>query len=207
VILGVADQEPLDLIGDPGQLWLVVAATSCLAAAALWLVGMRLTSFPHGQPEPRPQFSIRTLLFATTAVAVMVGVLEVVRPRLAQAEWSDDLSLVISGTSIDLSSDSLWLASDVWRQLTLGLAIAGVIGGAIFVVFRPGPIWLRLTVLVVAVPMLAVYLTHLIGIRDVEFQNRSIELGVALAACASLAAVAVLPLRLMGFRLLRRVPT
>jgi hypothetical protein len=88
VILGVADQEPLDLIGDPGQLWLVVAAASCLAAAALWLVGMRLASLADGHSEPRPQFSIRTLLFATTVVAVTVGVLEIVRPRLAQAEWS-----------------------------------------------------------------------------------------------------------------------
>jgi hypothetical protein len=114
---------------------------------------------------------------------------------------------VISGTSIDLSSDSLWLASDVWRQLILGLALAGVIGGAIFAVFRPGPVWLRLVVLVTVIPTLAVYLTHLIGIGGAEIRQRSIELGVALAACASLAVIAVLPLRLMGFRLLRRIPT
>ncbi len=208
VLAAIAIREPLVLLADPDRLWLVVAVASCVAAIAFRLGGLKLYPLPGGHPEPRPQFSIRTLLLATTAVAVTVGLLELVRPQLlARTEWSEGLSLVISGTGIEWSSDSPWLAFSEWRQLVLGLSLAGVIGGAIFAVVRPGPVWLRLTVLVVVVPTLAVYLTHLIGIQDVDFQQRSIELVAALAACASLAAVAVLPLRLMGFRLLRRIPT
>ncbi len=192
--------------------WPVAAA---LAATALVIVirlcGLRAARLPVGQPEPRAQFSIRSLLVATTLVAAAIGCLELVRPHVIVAsgepKYYDDLALFFQQVEANATAGRLEFARGLvpgpanTRQLILGLAIVGSGLGAVWSVLRPGPVWLRLTILIIALPTTATYLAHLTGAGGESFASTSIDLTVALAAVGGLAAVSVLPLRLMDFRL------
>jgi hypothetical protein len=204
----------LRLIGAPALLWLglwwgavphlnlpdydsVYFAPFAAATLALLILirlgGLRMqTVGANGQLEMPPQFSIRAMIGATTAIAAIIGVLEYLRPKIAAnpAGWEA------------LLGEVPWFGPSTIRTLVMCSALALVSVGAIAAVLRPGAVWLRLVILAVAIPSLAGYLTQLAGITS-EVSQRTIELTVAFAALASLTAVSVLPLRLFGYRLLR----
>jgi hypothetical protein len=89
------------------------------------------------------------------------------------------------------------------RAIVLGTASAAMAAGALFVVLRPGHVWLRGMVLAIATPALAGYLVHLINVSDSTLSQRIAELAWAFASLAAMTAVTALPLRLMGCRLYR----
>jgi hypothetical protein len=164
----------------------------------LRLGGLRLRVIAQGQSEPRPQFSIRSLLIVTTLVAAAVGLLEGLRPILS--DNTDQLG--------GMGRFILDTVEDVLRPTTIRtLVVMGSLAGAalegIWMVLRPGAIWLRLASLVVFVPTAAWYLTHLAGTGNETFASSVLDLAVALAAVTASTATTVLPLRLMGFRLMR----
>lgn len=176
------------------------------ALAILLLVrlsGVRLRAlFRSGQPEPRPQFSLRALIAVTTLIAAAIGLLESLRPTLA-APVQTNVLLV----------DGFWLPAEpttpspispvAARTMVLCSTLAAVALGAMAVMLRPGAIWLRLAILAIATPTVAGYLVHLADVPSETLWQRVVDLAVALAAVAVLTAVSVLPLRLMGYRLHR----
>ena len=82
------------------------------------------------------------------------------------------------------------------------MAASAALGG-VWVVLRPGTIWLRLAGLVVSLGVLGVYLPHLSGVATEEFTASAVNLSIALAAIAMHTGISVLPLRLLGYRLHR----
>ena len=175
-----------------------------LAAAAIVVLvrlgGLRGLAVAPGRPEPRPQFSIRGLLATTTLVAIVIGCLEMLRPAMlvVPAETSYDQMVVwlLENQAADRMQSTV-------RQWVLSIAVAAGAVAALATVLRPGPVFLRLAVLVAAIPALASYLTHIAGTSAEEFSRQAFELTAALAAPAALVAISLLPLRLMGYRLMR----
>jgi hypothetical protein len=189
-----------------------IAIAAALVLGAIRLCGLRMTVIEEGSPEPRPQFSIRALMLATLLVAMTLGGLELLRPTIVAAEstnYYSDLAAYFAQLEANATYGRLEITRGLVptaatvRQLVLSLAVAGSAAGGLAVVLRPGAIWLRLAIAGVTLPTLAVYLTHLAGAGDEAFATRATEMAVALASVAVLTGVGVLPLRLMGYRLLR----
>jgi hypothetical protein len=172
-----------------------IAIAAFLFVIFMRLSGLRATRSGKGGHESRPQFSIRSLLVTTTLIAVVIGCLEVLRPTV----------LVVSP---EIESDGLarWQLENqatTVRQCVLSAAVAACSVAALAVVLRPGIAWLRLGILAVAIPTIGAYLTHLSGESAESFAVRAMEMTTALAAPAILVAITVVPLRLMGYRLMR----
>jgi hypothetical protein len=176
----------------------VIAAFALLCLLRSFGLSVRGTAEQH---EPRAQFSIRTLLIATTLIAGVIGVLEYLRPALAETQMQEVLTFGFPGGIISLPNETF--TATALRASVLGAASAALAVGAIFVVLRPGLVWLRAIVLLTALPALAGYLIHLIGVSDSSLSQRIAELTCAFAALAAMTAVTVLPLRLFGYRLSR----
>jgi hypothetical protein len=175
-----------------------LAIAALVMLAGVRILGIRLTSLAAGRSEPRPQFSIRTLLVVTTIVAIAIGCLEMLRPTVLTVSPDSEYADVVAWLEGQLAITRLAAHTRQWilSAALAGLAIASVVG-----VLRPGPVALRLAVLVLAVPAIGVYLTHFSGESANQFLSRAVEMTAALAAPALLVAITVLPLRLMGYRL------
>jgi hypothetical protein len=151
--------------------------------------------------EPRAQFSIRTLLIATTLIAAVIAVLEYLRPALAEAELQRVTTFGFPGGVITLPNETF--TATTLRAIVLGVASAAIAGGALLAVLRPGAVWLRAIILAIVLPASAGYLIHLINVSDSSLTQRVAELAWAFASLAAMTAVSVLPLRLLGYRLYR----
>jgi hypothetical protein len=180
--------------GGPVSFPFSVALAAAVLVVAVRLCGLRGLPISMGSPEPRPQFSIRTLLVMTTLVAVAIGCLEMLRPAElatpADMDFDEFAALVLGQSRLQATI----------RQYVLAVTVAGCALASLATVLRPGPTVLRLAILGIALPALGFYLTHVAGSSN-EFSQRAIELTAALAAPAALVAISVLPLRLMGYRL------
>jgi hypothetical protein len=179
-----------------------VAAATGLVVVALRLCKVRVAKLPPLARERGAQFSILALLIVTTLIAATVGLLEWLRPMLRSID-NTSAEYLYYGYFLPATSDGK--APQTMRQLVLSVAVAGAGIGGLWVMLRPGAVWLRLAALVVCLGVLAVYLPHLSGVGDETFREEVVNLSVALAAIAALVSVSVLPLRLMDFRLQRPV--
>jgi hypothetical protein len=174
---------------------------TCVAIFALLrCLGVSLRGFDQLR-EPRAQFSIRMLLIATTVVAGVIGVLEYLRPALAETEMLRVITFGFPGGEISLPNETF--AATTLRAMVLGTSSAAIAAGALFAVLRPGAVWLRAIILAVVLPALAGYLIHLIDVSDSTLTQRVAELVSVFATLAAMSAVTVLPLRLFGYRLYR----
>jgi hypothetical protein len=179
----------------PVTLPFAVVIAAFLVVGSMRLSGQRATRIRTGRQEGPPQFSIRSLLVTTTLIGAAIACLEMLRPTF----------LVISP---EMGNDGFarWLRENqatTVRQCVLSAAVAACSVAALAVVLRPGIAWLRLAILALAIPTICVYLTHLVGETTDSFALRAVELTAALAGPAVLVAITVLPLRLMGYRLMR----
>jgi hypothetical protein len=184
-----------------------VALIAPVVFAAVRSFGPRVSHFPLGHPDPRPQFSIRGLLVTTTLVAATIGGLEMLGPRflaVSSPPYSDLQEWLLEPGSRhgvwQFAARRIPSASTV-RQIVLTLAIVGSALGGLATVLRPGLVWLRLAILAITLPTLAAYLTHLAESSSEAFVQNTANLAVSFAAVAALTAISVLPLRLMGYRL------
>jgi hypothetical protein len=190
----------------------VVALAAFLAFTAIRLTGMRAIAILQGRSEPRPQFSILSLLMTTTLIAVSIGCLELLRPTVISADNDtaySDFGLQLTRVESEATFGRLEILRGLvpspasLRQFILSMTVAGSAITGLTVVLRPGAIWLRLAILALALPTLGVYLTHLAGTSDDAFFTRAAELTTGFAAVAMLVGISVLPLRLMGLRVSR----
>ena len=181
-------------------MFLAFCSASIAIFGLLRCTGMSLSDLEQHR-EPRAQFSIRTLLIATTLIAAVIAVLEYLRPALAEAELQRVTTFGFPGGVITLPNETF--TATTLRAIVLGVASAAIAGGALLAVLRPGAVWLRAIILAIVLPALAGYLIHLINVSDSSLTQRVAELAWAFASLATMTAVSVLPLRLLGYRLYR----
>jgi hypothetical protein len=180
-----------------------LTAGSATGLLAVRLRGIRMVRLlPGGPAEPRPQFSILSLLVATTLIGFAIGGLEFLRPWMAVEQTSID-PWVIDDTLLGPASADPWISAGTIRVLVLSTFVAGIAVAAMLMMTRPGAAWLRLALLLIAIPTLSIYLLHLIGITSESLLLRTSELAIGFSMVAGLTALTVLPLRLFGYRLMR----
>jgi hypothetical protein len=174
------------------------------------LCGLRLRGASPDDLLLTPQFSIRSILIATALVAVTIAALKWLEPRLAYdplgEQYGSVRDLVIRGENL-LTGGTVEVMRGVFpqnnREMFLAVGMASVALGGLWSVLRPGPVWLRLTTLALAIPILAAYMSSAGRTESAERFGQTGELAMALASYAALAAVTALPLRLFDFRLMR----
>jgi hypothetical protein len=181
--------------------WLLMSgAIVALVLVAARSCGMLLSKPVTAELNRHPQFSIRGLIVLTTLIAVVLGILEMLRPTLQQTtEMSAVLEQAIlaraeSGTMAE------FFAGVTTRSVVLASALAAVSLAAMACVMRPGPIWLRLIVTAALAPLLGFYLANLTAGSTAT----GISLAVSLTVLAAITGISVWPLRLLGVRLTRR---
>lgn len=158
-------------------------------------------------PERGAQFSLFALLLATTMTAGVIGLLEALRPTLQQVRGFDGWMYSV------LSPLPLSSAAEQARQVVMATAVALSALGGLWVVMRPGAIWLRLAMTSVLLLAGGLYLSHLAGADSVfvGLSGRSAlfataaSLAIGLGSVAALLGLSVLPLRLMNFRWQRQL--
>jgi hypothetical protein len=178
-----------------------IAAFCC--AAAVLICGLRAMGFSvaklpsNGEPERGAQFSLLSLIVAMTAIAMTIGLLEALRPTLSSVNtaWYID-----SGGPLTFAPPSARIGEEV-RLLVAAWALAFACVGGLWVVLRPGGMWLRLAALPVLIAAGGSYLAHLSGWGDGYFVPTALSLAIAFAAVAGMCGLSVLPLRLMNYRL------
>jgi hypothetical protein len=151
-------------------------------------------------PERGAQFSLLALLALTTLIAAAIGLLEWLRPTIRITQNDDGFFLL---GEIERANSAGWFTAQNLRLLVMSVAVAISAVGAIWVMMRPGAVWLRLAALTIAVGVFGTYQAHLLGVSSEQFTGHAISLSVGLACVAALTAVTLLPLRLMDFRLQR----
>jgi hypothetical protein len=185
---------------------IVVLASSLV----MRLCGLRLRGASPDDLLLTPQFSIRSILIATALVAVTIAALKWLGPRLEYDPQGDRYGiareLAIRGENL-LTGRTVEVLRGVFprnnRELFLAVSVASVALGGLWSVLRPGPVWLRLTTLSLAIPILAAYMSAVGRMDSADRFGQTGELAMALASYAALAAVTALPLRLFDYRLMR----
>jgi hypothetical protein len=180
------------------------------SSAVMRLCGLRLRGASPDDLAMTPQFSIRSILIATALVAVTIAALKWLEPRLAYdplgEQYGSVRDLVIRGENL-LTGGTVEVMRGVVprnnREMFLAVGMASVALGGLWSVLRPGPVWLRLTTLALAIPILAAYMSAAGRTEAAERFGQTGELAMALASYAALAAVTALPLRLFDYRLMR----
>jgi len=142
------------------------------------------------------QFSIRSLLTLTTLVAVVIAILERLRPMLA-AGLNDSQYYTYVILHSDLSPDVT--LPQIIRQLVLAISIAGVSWATIWAIMRPGNLWIRLLTTSVVAAALGMYLAHLSSSAAASLFGLANQMVVLMVLVGG----SVAPLRLMQFRLTR----
>ena len=217
------------LIAGIGPFWLRLASAPALLAswagvwadslsshtAATWLLlagaiaagvmiaarycGLKLSIQRSASANRHPQFSIGGLILLTTLIGLGLGVLEILRPSLnASRELSAELEQVLLAR-VEASALAEFLASTSLRSAFLAAVLAMVALTAMFCVLRPGPMWLRLLVSAVLVPLLGFYLANLTG----DDLAAGASLAASLSILTTIVGISVWPLRLAGVRLVR----
>ena len=176
-------------------LLVLTGVVSIFLLVILRLGGQAIRSSPRDD-QTAAQFSIRSLIGFTTLVAVVIAVLERLRPMFAAGlNGSQDYTYVILHS--DLFPD-LTLAHTV-RQLVLAVSIAGISCATIWAILRPGSPWIRLLATAVTAAALGVYLSHLSSSAEAARFAVANQVAVLMAIVGG----SVVPLRLMQFRLMR----
>jgi hypothetical protein len=194
----------------PPPILFAIVFVALASSFVVRLTGMRLRGASPDDLLLAPQFSIRSILIATTLVAATIAALKWFEPRLAYDPLGQQLASVrdtlIRGESV-LTGGTVEIMRGVVpqnnRELFLAAAIAGVSLGGLWCVLRPGPVWLRLTGQSLTIPILAAYMSGAGRMASADRFSETTELAMALASYASLAAVTALPLRLFDYRLMR----
>ena len=181
---------------------LLIAAACCAGGAVigLRLAGLAIRPIGSGyvHREKPAQFSIRSLIAITTLIAVAICGLETLRPIITG--HTERLSAV-SGYVYDTVEDVF--RPTTIRMLVLGAVIAGSGVAGLWIVLRPGAIWVRLLGTAIGLPLLAVYLTDLYG-NNFSLRVHAVPMTMVLGAVATITGVSVLPLRLWNYRLSRQ---
>lgn len=184
-------------------------------AVGLRLSGLRVPIDPaEGMQARGATFTIRGLLAITTAIALIIGGLEVTRPLLRTRDANDDaLALMISDNSgmvLSVSPSTPWnvveariLEAQRKGQFRLALATSLFASAALLAfaaILRPGAVWLRLAGLAALIPAAGWYVGHLTETDSAS----TVTLTLWVATTAAIVAASLVPLRLMGFRLSRQ---
>src|SRR5262249_24990342 len=90
------------------------------------------------------------------------------------------------------------------RQAILASAIVAAVFLGLWVVLRPGVVWLRLAIATAMLPALGFYLAHVAGIAHDELARTAMELTIAFLSIMGLVGATAVPLRIFGYHLLRR---
>lgn len=181
--------------------------TAAIVAVAIRLCGLRIARLPTARAAERgSQFSLLALLVSTTLIASLVGVLEWLRPALVADQGASLFANVIDNWQFRriATTPEPPLNPLLARHLVMASAVVATALGGLWIVLRPGAIWLRLAAMAAAITTLGVYLTHLEGTGGDEFVPSAINLGIGLGQIAGMVGITALPLRLMGYRLQRQ---
>ncbi len=194
-----------------------------VCAGAVRLTGLRtrdgLTAASQGRGVT---FTIFGLLTATTAIAYIIGGLEAMRPWLLQSLADDEIRLTIRevsglepfqiGATVTASTSTPWdiavaRMEEARRNGQFRLALATALFTALTLLayaaaLRPGAAWLRLAGLTAVVPAAGWYIGHL---TETSYES-TVTLILWAATTTSIFTGSLVPLRLMGFRLLRPLP-
>jgi hypothetical protein len=183
--------------GFIGTLFCVAVVLS----GGLRVCGLRIARRSASEgPERGAQFSLFALLLATTVIAVAIGLLETLRPRLREVRPGDLWAYPT------LLTPSLSDRAEQVRHMAMAASVGLSALGGLWVVLRPGAIWVRLAATSVLIATGGFYFAHLAG-ADIGLTDNSLfwttgtSLAFGLASVAVLCGLSVLPLRLMGFRL------
>ena len=153
--------------------------------------------------ERGAQFSLLALLAMTTLIAAAVGLLEWLRPMLSLESMVEDRGEITWLWETQRVEEGGWMSRQNLRQPVMSAAVAISAVGAVWVVLRPGAVWLRLAAMAIGLAVFGTYQAHLLGVASEQFTEQAINLSLGLASVAALTAITVLPLRMMDFRLQR----
>jgi hypothetical protein len=190
-----------------------------VAAAALRLTGRRATLLiPADHPDSGATFTVRSLLVITTAIALTIGGLEAARPWLRPANTSiEELEIWLTSTStrpeprqtmrVPVAAPYKFLQGRLLEAHRKGqfrlalvaclLTIAALVAYASLL--RPGAVWLGLAGVAALVLAAGWYIGHL---TDSNSQS-TLTLTLWMATITAIVAGPLVPLRLMGYRLVR----
>jgi hypothetical protein len=188
------------------------AYVGCVAVlvSAVRALGLQVRRFDGQRGRERgAQFSLSVLIVATTLIALAIGGLEALRPMVSLAgpwERYDMDDLLSFGRSTRVGEQVRELMAAGFLSLA---ALSGV-----WTALRPGAPWVRLAANVVLMGAAGLYLAHLSaaaginrGLADATLlMPTAASLAVAFLVTAGMAALWVLPLRFMDYRLLRTAP-
>jgi len=188
--------QPRDM---PADFLVMLVGASILLVGVLRVAGLRVSRSTDGASDARgSQFSILGLILATTVIGIVIGALEAARPML-QAGGASEFG---------------WASPRAIQTRGIVMAVAVVFScmSGLFVVLRPGSIWIRLTAIVALLPAFALYLGHLSGASNTYvglttttmLVPTAVNLSYALGMTAVFSALCVLPQRFAGFRMRRR---
>lgn len=181
-----------------------LALAAGILVAGIRACGLSAHRMRFGERERGAQFSLWGLLVATTLIAAAIGVLEWLRPTLSTVNMELGYVVWFRQATPDEGAAHYWQSPQGVRQAVLAVVIAASALGGVWIVLRPGAIWLRLAALGVLTPLVALYLTHVSDVPKSEVVGDVVSLAYSFALIAALAGLTALPLRLMGFRLGRR---
>ena len=131
-------------------------------------------------------------LIATTLIAAAIGGLEALRPTIVQDRGQDFAAF----------SGEIPRTPQQVREIVLAASVALSAIGGLWVVTRPGAAWFRLGAMLLALPIVALYLAYMAAEAD-QRMLAAVNLGLGLALVAGLTGLTVLPLRLLDYRLKR----
>src|SRR5262245_36437755 len=168
----------------PGNWLMPAGVAAAVLAVGLRCCGLRLAAGPPATTEARrhPQFSIRMLIILTTLVAIVLGILESLRPILRSDR---DLSTCLESLLVERVEPGVVVVDSSHRSMrhyVLAAAIAGASLAALWCILRPGAMWLRITVASVCLPLVGIYLGNLSG----DGRDAGINLAIGLTALAAI---------------------
>jgi hypothetical protein len=187
-----------------------VGAGLAVVAVMLRLCGVRALPTSPRLDAKATQFSVRGLLIVTTLVALCFGGLEAARPWLVLTDARPivndaGLGAMLNGTSTKEYLDINWAAYSYWledvrpRHALMTVVLVGASLLAAWAVLRPGVIWLRSLGVAISLTSAGLYLGQL-----TRFDTEStLTMTVWIATIGLIVGLSVVPLRLMGYRVVR----
>jgi len=222
LVAGVAVASPERFTWSHADALLGLAPlATLLAAAAPRATGLRATlRVPGEQPDRGATFTVRGLLVITTAIALAIGMLEAARPWLRAADnstvamelWLTSGARPQPRLTLRAPAAAPFKAINAWLveahrkgQFRLALVACLLTVAALIAyttLLRRGAVWLGLTGLAAIVPAAGWYIGHLTDTSP----ETSFTLTLWIATIITIVVVSLVPLRLMGYRLVRTKP-
>ena len=187
-----------------------VAGCLFLVAIILRICGVRVIPKPPRLDDKAPQFSVRGLLIVTTLVALCVGGLEAARPWFEPVEnrpiISDaELDAILAGKLTKDHFNLNWPEYLGWinlgrpRQALMAVVLIANSLLAGWSAMRPGIPWLRFAGVAACVCAMGLYLGQFTGFD----RESTLTITVWIATIGLIVGLSVVPLRLMGYRVVR----